>query len=872
MTEDPTLITAPNGSTGERFGFSYALDSDKLYVGEMTSDESGQSQGGAVYIYDRNDLSAQPTVLTAPSSDVASNLRFGVNIKVSDNLLIIGAYGWKEGTDAFTGSVYIYNKHNLQYQTRLNAYDKQDRDFYGYTIEFDSNYLYVGAMYDDDNGDNSGSVYIYDINTYAFVQKLTAFDGSADARFGGYSIVAHNGSVYISAPNAANNKGAVYVYDSSNLSAQPTKLTAFDGADNDWFGMRVLPHEGNLFVSAHRRDDSKGAVYVYDINNLSTTPTILTRNDFVADDMFGAQLLTLGDSVYIGASSYNSRRGIVFEYDVNSLSSEPSSFAPNDIAENDSFGYTMTGSIAPSPLNGTTITQSDNVFTVTPGNASAAFTVFFKATDSEGNVTSTTSDFTLDYVNQAPVVAGIESSYLLSAGGDAEVITAAGSDVEGDAITWSFEEVMSGGGSQIVIGSFLKNNYSGSVFVYDNGDLSSSPTEIYPSDIASGDRFGQEIAATPSHMAVSTWNGKVYVYDQSDLSVAPTKLTSPEGVGNFGQEGLAINDTHLFVGQLSGGPDSNGVVYVYSLSDLSASPTELSQTGGEFLGDGGDRFGSVVAADNQSLVVSAPNYDNGVGAQNVGRLYVYDVNDLSAAPTVVSNTGYQDNTETGNRELMLTSEKIIVGSSQYEDGNGVRKGAVFVHDRNNLDQAPVIVMGHEENGNFGLDAYANDDILVVGVTSENSSTGAAYVYDMSNLSATPTKLTAYDGAANDGFGWEVYVTASNILIGSYTDDDGGNNSGAVYVYDRSDLSAQPTKLVGQGANAYFGNTFAGYAPNSALNGTTVTQSDNVFTVTPGSEATSFSMRFTATDANGNATTTTSLFTVQESVMPDHPLH
>ena len=31
------------------------------------------------------------------------------------------------------------------------------------------------------------------------------------------------------------------------------------------------------------------------------------------------------------------------------------------------------------------------------------------------------------------------------------------------------------------------------------------------------------------------------------------------------------------------------------------------------------------------------------------------------------------------------------------------------------------------------------------------------------------------------------------------------------------------------------------------------------------------MRFTATDANGNATSTTSLFTVQESVMPDHPL-
>ena len=85
-------------------------------------------------------------------------------------------------------------------------------------------------------------------------------------------------------------------------------------------------------------------------------------------------------------------------------------------------------------LNDTTVTQSDNVFAVSPGISDADFQLTFKATDTAGNVTSVPAEFSYVYVNQAPVVNGILSAYTLTQGQD-NVITATGTDPEGAAIT-----------------------------------------------------------------------------------------------------------------------------------------------------------------------------------------------------------------------------------------------------------------------------------------------------------------------------------------------------------------------------------------------------------------------------------------------------
>ena len=68
------------------------------------------------------------------------------------------------------------------------------------------------------------------------------------------------------------------------------------------------------------------------------------------------------------------------------------------------------------------------------------------------------------------------------------------------------------------------------------------------------------------------------------------------------------------------------------------------------------------------------------------------------------------------------------------------------------------------------------------------------MFDANDLTAEPTKLTAFDAAKNDYFGNSLDVSGDKIVVGAHYDDDNGSDSGAVYVYDLNDLTAQPTKL------------------------------------------------------------------------------
>ena len=276
-----------------------------------------------------------------------------------------------------------------------------------------------------------------------------------------------------------------------------------------------------IFVGAPRDDDNgndSGSVYVYDANNLSATPTKLTAFDGAADDRFGHTVVTISGTL--------------------------------------------------SQLNGTTVSQSDNTFTVTPGQQDADFQLTFKATDTAGNVTSVPAEFSYDYVNQAPVVTGIQSAYVLTQGQDA-VITAVGTDPEGDAITWSYEVVSSTSQDQLFVGALGSNNYQGSVYVYNPTDLAQEPTLLTAPNGSSSERFGYSmkldsdkiyIGELTSDESGETMGGAVYIYDRSDLSAAPTMFLAPAGEAQnnlrFGSD-IYTTDDLLIIGAYGWGPTTN---------------------------------------------------------------------------------------------------------------------------------------------------------------------------------------------------------------------------------------------------------------------------------------------------------------------------
>ena len=54
-----------------------------------------------------------------------------------------------------------------------------------------------------------------------------------------------------------------------------------------------------------------------------------------------------------------------------------------------------------------------------------------------------------------------------------------------------------------------------------------------------------------------------------------------------------------------------------------------------------------------------------------------------------------------------------------------------------------------------------------------------------SMPALAAKLLAGDVAAGDGLGYSVSVSGDTAVIGANRDDDGGNDSGAAYVFTRA---------------------------------------------------------------------------------------
>jgi hypothetical protein len=315
-----------------------------VVVASRLDDDNG-SNSGSVYVYDASDLSAQPTKLTA--FDAAENDYFGNSVAATSDKIVVGAWG-DDDNGSNSGAAYVFDISDLSAQpTKLTAYDGAASDQFGQFVAASDDKIVIASAYDDDNGTNSGSVYVYDANDLsAQPTKLTAFDAAENDRFG-ISVATTADKIVVGAyldDDNETNSGSVYVYDANDLSAQPTKLTAFDGSDNDKFGETVSVTDDKIVVGAWRDNNNAGSVYVYNANDLSATPTKLTAFDGTAEDRFGISIAVSDDQIVVGAQydgDNGFRSGSVYVYDANDLSVQPTKLTAFDGAEDDRFGISV---------------------------------------------------------------------------------------------------------------------------------------------------------------------------------------------------------------------------------------------------------------------------------------------------------------------------------------------------------------------------------------------------------------------------------------------------------------------------------------------------------------------------------------------------
>lgn len=233
-TADPTVwsqtkvITAPDGAPGDGFGTAIVNSGDRLFVGAPGDDDACPANpdcnSGAIYIFVRDlggpDQWGLLHKRTAP--DASASALFGTSINISTDRVIVGAPGDDEkATDA--GAAYIFEQdlggiEQWQARPKLTAPDAAENDQFGRSVGIGGNIAMVGAPFDDDSGEDSGSAYLILFRGFAGQGawgrsvKILASDGAAGDSFGA-SVDQRSGDIVIGS-SMAGTIGAAYFYNS----------------------------------------------------------------------------------------------------------------------------------------------------------------------------------------------------------------------------------------------------------------------------------------------------------------------------------------------------------------------------------------------------------------------------------------------------------------------------------------------------------------------------------------------------------------------------------------------------------------------------------------------------------------------------------
>ena len=291
-------FTAPDGYDGDNFGVSVALSNNTALIGSWLDDDNGTYSGSA-YLFDTTTGSLLQK-LTAPDGYDGDN--FGVSVALSNNTALIGAWG-DDNNGLDSGSAYLFDTTTGSLLQKFIAPDGSQWDLFGTSVALSDNTALIGSIGDDDKGESTGSAYLFDTTTGSLLQKFTAPDGSALDQFG-LSVALSNNTALIGSIGDDDNgesSGSAYLFDTTTGSLLQ-KFTAPDGYALDQFGRSVALSDNTAIIGTWGDDDngeSSGSAYLFD----TTTGSLLqkfTAPDGYALDQFGRSVALSDNTAIIG--------------------------------------------------------------------------------------------------------------------------------------------------------------------------------------------------------------------------------------------------------------------------------------------------------------------------------------------------------------------------------------------------------------------------------------------------------------------------------------------------------------------------------------------------------------------------------------------
>lgn len=160
----PTKILAGDRSRFDEFGNAVAVDGDTIVVGANGADDPNGEHAGAAYVFTLSSSGwAQQAKLVA--SDGTRGDQFGYSVALDGDTIVIGPFGVD---DPEGGSAYVFTRDGSTWsETTLLTPDDGDKgDNFGGSVALDGATAVGGAPQDaDPNGTAAGSAYVFGPNT-----------------------------------------------------------------------------------------------------------------------------------------------------------------------------------------------------------------------------------------------------------------------------------------------------------------------------------------------------------------------------------------------------------------------------------------------------------------------------------------------------------------------------------------------------------------------------------------------------------------------------------------------------------------------------------------------------------------------------------
>ena len=411
---------------------------------------------------------------------------------------------------------------------------------------------------------------------------------------------------------------------------ETARLTAADGAENDYFGSSVVVSGDFAVVGSYNDDtvrgDGAGSAFVYVRNgNVWTLQQKLTAADGAADDNFGVAVAMSGDTIVIGADRDDTAAGSAYVFTRNgNVWTQQQKLTAFDRSGFDLFGHSVS-------ISGETVVVG-SFNADTPGAVDSGAAYVF---------TRSVGVWTLQ-----------------------QKLIASDADFRDN---FGFSVAM--GGDTVVVGAYQDDLVagvdSGSAYVFTRtGSQWAQQQKLTASDAAEGDFFGVSAAISGNTVVIGAFfddtvrgdsAGSAYVFIRTGTVWSQQQhLFASDGaaIDDFGYS-VAISGNAIVVGAVAGDTSAgtnSGSAYLFTRTGtVWTEQQELAASNG---GSPEDYFGTSVAVSGNTIIVGAFFDDLPVG-ENAGSAYIFATPGLNIGGRVTTPSG-----------LILRNAAVLLTDSQ----------------------------------------------------------------------------------------------------------------------------------------------------------------------------------------------------------------